>query len=109
MIPAWGKPEQRAKALAIVDSAYGAALAKVPDGLPKNQGIALGQAAAAAMLAARKVDGSSGPRSTRPGARPDSGGLTPTPCPRTRRSPTRLSLRAIGPRCFRSGARSCPS
>src|SRR5262245_12292467 len=59
VIPAWGKPEQRVKALAIVDAAYAAALAQVPDGLPKNQGIELGQAAAAAMLAARKADSSS--------------------------------------------------
>src|SRR5262245_43085730 len=59
VIPAWGKPEQRAKAMAIVDSAYSAALAQVPDGLPKSQGIELGQAAAAAMLTARKADGSS--------------------------------------------------
>ena len=43
VIPAWGKPEQRATALAIVDSAYGAALAKVPDGLPRNHGIASGR------------------------------------------------------------------
>jgi hypothetical protein len=60
VIPSWGKPEERAKALAIVDTAYAAALAKVSNGPPKDQGIALGQAAAAAMLAARKVDGSDG-------------------------------------------------
>ena len=36
VIPAWGKPEQREKALGIVDSAYASALAKVPDGLAKG-------------------------------------------------------------------------
>ena len=81
MIPAWGKPEQRAKALAIVDSAYGAALAKVPDGLPKNQGIALGQAAAAAMLAARKADGSSVPPQYTPGTAPGHWRPHPNPVP----------------------------
>ena len=80
-IPAWGKPEQRATALAIVDSAYGAALAKVPDGLPKNQGIALGQAAAAAMLAARKVDGSSVPPQYTPGSAPGQWRPHPNPVP----------------------------
>ena len=81
VIPAWGKPEQRAKALAIVDSAYGAALAKVPDGLPKNQGIALGQAAAAAMLAARKADGSSVPPQYTPGSAPGQWRPHPNPVP----------------------------
>ena len=38
VIPAWGKPEQRAKALAIVESAYAAALAKVPDGSAQEAG-----------------------------------------------------------------------
>jgi hypothetical protein len=58
LIPASGNPEQRAKARTLVDNAYSAALAKLPDGGPKQQGIAVGQAAAVAMLAARKADGS---------------------------------------------------
>jgi hypothetical protein len=57
-IPFWGRPEQREKALARVESAYRDALAKIPDGSAKEDGIALGQAAAKAMLAARKNDGS---------------------------------------------------
>jgi hypothetical protein len=70
VIPAWGKPEQRAKALAIVDGAYAAAIAKVPDGSPKKQGIAVGQAAAAAMLTARKADGSTAMSQYTPGTAP---------------------------------------
>src|SRR5262245_4787306 len=54
VIPTWGKPEQQAKALSIVETVYAAALAKVPEGPGKAQGVALGQAVAAAMLMARK-------------------------------------------------------
>jgi hypothetical protein len=81
VIPAWGKPEQRAKALAIVDSAYAAALAKAPDGLPKRQGIALGQAAAAAMLAARHADGSGASPQYTPGTAPGQWQAHPNPVP----------------------------
>ena len=58
VIPGWGKPDQQAKALAIVEVAYAAALAKIPEGSPKTNGITVGQAAALAMLTARKTDGS---------------------------------------------------
>jgi hypothetical protein len=70
VIPDWGEPEQRTKALATVESAYKAALAKLPDGLPKKHGLAVGQAAAAAMLAARKADGSSASSQYTPGMAP---------------------------------------
>jgi hypothetical protein len=81
VIPAWGKPEQRAKALAIVDGAYTAALGKVPDGLPKKHGISVGQAAAAAMLAARKLDGSSASSQYTPGTAPGKWRPHPNPVP----------------------------
>ena len=81
VIPAWGKPEQRAKALAIVDSAYNAALAKMPDGLPRNHGIAVGQAAAAAILAAREADGSTAPPQYTPGTAPGQWRPHPNPLP----------------------------
>jgi len=81
VIPSWGKPEQREKALGIVDSAYTAALEKVPDGLPKTQGIAVGQAAAAAMLAARKADGSSAAAQYTPGTAPGQWRPHPNPVP----------------------------
>jgi PAP2 superfamily len=81
IIPAWGKPEQRAKALAIVDGAYTAAIGKVPDGLAKKQGVSVGQAAAAAFLAARKVDGSSAPSQYTPGTAPGKWRPHPNPVP----------------------------
>jgi hypothetical protein len=45
-------------ALARVEADYSAALAAIPDGDPKDQGIALGQASAAAVIALRAGDGS---------------------------------------------------
>ena len=42
---------------ATLDAQYAASLATVPDGTPKTRGIAVGEAAAAAMLAARSGDG----------------------------------------------------
>jgi hypothetical protein len=44
-----------------VDAAYAAALGAIPDGRAKRQGVALGQAAAAAILAVRAGDGSDTP------------------------------------------------
>ena len=48
-------------AVAGVDDAYAAALGAIPDGRAKRQGVALGQAAAAAILALRAGDGSDTP------------------------------------------------
>jgi hypothetical protein len=48
-------------AVATVDAAYAAALGAIPDGRAKRQGLALGQAAAAAILARRAGDGSDTP------------------------------------------------
>ena len=81
VIPAWGKPEQRATALAAVDGAYTAAIGKVPDGPAKKHGISVGQAAAAAMLAARKVDGSSASSQYTPGTGPGKWRPHPNPVP----------------------------
>lgn len=81
IVPDWGKPEQRTKALAIIESAYTAALAKLPEGLAKKHGVAVGQAAAAAMLAARKTDGSSAPSQYTPGTAPGKWRLHPNPVP----------------------------
>jgi hypothetical protein len=47
--------------IASVETAYTAALAALPDGPAKTQGIAVGQAAAAAILARRAADGAVGP------------------------------------------------
>lgn len=81
VIPDWGKPEQHAKALAIVASAYTAALAKLPDGLAKKHGVAVGQAAAATMLASRKTDGSNAPSQYTPGTAPGKWRPHPNPVP----------------------------
>lgn len=48
-------------AVATVDAAYAAALGAIPDGRAKRQGVALGQAAAAAILVRRAADGSDTP------------------------------------------------
>ena len=45
----------------VLDAQYAASLAAVPDGMPKTRGIAVGEAAAAAMTAARTGDGRFGP------------------------------------------------
>jgi hypothetical protein len=41
----------------LVDAQYAASLAGIPDGVPKTRGIAVGEAAGAAMIAARTADG----------------------------------------------------
>jgi hypothetical protein len=46
---------------ALVDAQYAASLAGIADGLPKTRGIAVGEAAAAAMIAFRTADGRFGP------------------------------------------------
>ena len=56
VIPSFGTPEQRAKATSLLESAYAEALAAIPEGASKAQGVAVGQAAATAALAARKDD-----------------------------------------------------
>ena len=81
VIPAWGKPEQREKALGIVDSAYASALAKVPDGQPKDHGIAIGKATAKAILTARKADGSGAPSQYTAGTAPGQWRPHPNPIP----------------------------
>src|SRR6266536_3270042 len=52
---------------AFFDSRYAASLAGIPDGAPKINGIAIGQAAAAAILALRGADGSTAPMPYTPG------------------------------------------
>lgn len=54
-------PECVSAGLASVEADYATALAAIPDGAAKMQGIALGQASAAAILAARADDGSDTP------------------------------------------------
>jgi hypothetical protein len=57
LLPNYGTAAQRQKAQEMLDQAYAAALSKTPDSPQKGHGIAIGRAAATAMLTARKNDG----------------------------------------------------
>jgi hypothetical protein len=94
VIPSWGKPEQRAKALTLVETTYSADLAKLRDGLPKQQGIAIGQRVAAAMLAARQADGANAVVQYTPGTAP--GKWRPHPNPVPANPPIADSALAVG-------------
>jgi len=61
----------------ILDSEYQAALAGIPDGDAKDRGVAVGQAAAAAIIAPRSGDGSAAQVTYTPGTEP--GEWRPTP------------------------------
>ena len=81
LIPRYGSAAQQAKAAEIVDRAYAAALARLPDGPAKNHGIAAGQAAGAAMLALRKSDGAFAPAQYTAGTAPGQWRPHPNPVP----------------------------
>ena len=57
VIPSFGTPAQQAAAIAAANAALAASLAAIPDGAAKTHGIAVGRAAAAAMVAERSADG----------------------------------------------------
>jgi hypothetical protein len=81
VIPGWGMSQQRAKALSLVEAAYTAALAKLADGPARNAGSAVGKSAAAAILMARKNDGSSARAWYKPAGAPGSWRPHPNPVP----------------------------
>ena len=60
-----------------IDAAYTNSLSSIPDGASKDTGIAIGEAAAAAIIALRNSDGSSAPMPYTPGSGP--GVWIPTP------------------------------
>jgi hypothetical protein len=64
---------------AAINAAYGAALAAISDGPAKSAGIAAGEEAAAAVLAARADDGAAGPEKYKPHA--TAGTYVPTATP----------------------------
>jgi hypothetical protein len=106
LIPRYGSAAQQAKATEIVERAYAAALARLPDAPAKDHGIAAGRAAAEAMLAIRKSDGAFAPAQYTPVTAP--GQWRPT---RTRsRLIPRCRIRrwrwATCPRCSRNGGMS---
>ncbi len=57
VIPSFGTPAQQAAAIAAVNAAYASSIATIPDGPAKVEGITVGTAAAAAILALRAQDG----------------------------------------------------
>ena len=81
LIPRYGSAAQQTKAADLVDRAHREALARLPDGLAKNHGVATGQAAAAAILALRRWDGAFAPGQYTPGAAPGQWRPHPNPVP----------------------------
>jgi vanadium-dependent haloperoxidase-like protein len=77
----FGTPATQALAVAQVDAAYAAALAAIPDGLSKSDGIAIGQAAAAAILSLRSTDHATTLVTYTPGTQPGDWQPTPNPVP----------------------------
>jgi PAP2 superfamily len=77
----FGTPELHAMAVAQVDALYATVLAGIPDGPPKSDGIAIGQAAAAAILARRSTDHATTLVTYTPGTRPGDWQPTPNPVP----------------------------
>jgi hypothetical protein len=77
----FGAPEQHARAKERTETAYAAALAKIPEGRAKQDGIAVGKAAAAAMLALRKSDGATATVAYAPGTLPGQWRPHPNPVP----------------------------
>jgi hypothetical protein len=79
--PQFGTPALQAAAIAQVDASYAATLAGIPDGLAKSDGIAIGMAAAAAVVALRTTDHATTPVAYTPGTRPGDWQPTPNPVP----------------------------
>jgi len=86
---------------AAVDTAYQAALAKIPDGPAKTAGIAVGDQAAAAVLAMRADDGAAAAESYRPAT--TAGVYVPTVVPVVSVWPQRKPWLLASPAQFRPG------
>ena len=95
VIPSFGQPPQRTDALAMVEEAYRAALAGIPDSPAKANGIAVGQAAGRrCWRCARTMAPPHAPYT--PGTAPASGGRTRTPIRRIRLSRIRKPAPGYG-------------
>jgi hypothetical protein len=79
--PGFGTPATQAAAVSQADAAYTAALAAIPDSPAKTSGIAVGQAAAQAILARRSADRATTPVTYTPGTQPGDWQPTPNPVP----------------------------
>jgi hypothetical protein len=84
-----------------IDGAYQAALAKIGDGPAKASGIAVGEQAAAAILASRAEDGAGAPETYRP--QTTAGVYVPTVTPAATQWPQRKPWLMTGPSQFRPG------
>ena len=67
VVSSFGTPAQKGAALALVEQAYSASLARVTDSPARNKGVAVGRAAGTAMLALRKDDGATRDAAYTPG------------------------------------------
>ncbi len=79
--PGFGTPATQALAVAQIDAERDAELAAVANGFRKIQGIAIGQAAAAAILLLRSIDHSTTLVTYTPGTQPGDWQPTPNPIP----------------------------
>jgi hypothetical protein len=77
----FGTPEQQAKGKERADATFAAALTTIPEGRSRRDGIAVGQAAAAAMLSLRKADGATVQVAYTPGTQPGQWRPHPNPVP----------------------------
>jgi len=84
-----------------IEAWYGEALAKIPDGAQRNLGIALGEKAAAAVMALRADDGASAPETYRPLTAP--GSYVPTVTPAAPQWPDRKPWTLASAKQFRPG------
>jgi len=84
-----------------IEAAYADALGKVPDGPPRAAGIAVGEKAAAAVLAMRAEDGAAAAETYRPQATP--GAYVPTAIPAAPQWPGRRPWLMASPDQFRPG------
>ena len=106
VVNSFGTPAQKGAALALVEQAYATSIARVTAGPARNQGVAVGRAAGAAMLTLRKDDGATRDAPYTPGMGPGKWRPHPNPVPPTR--PSRIPTRRAGtrPRSFRAGEAS---
>src|SRR4030095_12364615 len=79
--PGFGTAALQAAAVTQVDAQYASLLANIPTGISKSDGIAIGQAAAAAILALRSTDHATDFVAYTPGTRPGDWQPTPHPVP----------------------------
>jgi hypothetical protein len=80
-LPQFGSPANQALAVAQIDAAYTTALTGISDGPAKSDGIAVGQAAAAAIITLRSTDHATTLVTYTPGAQPGDWVPTPNPVP----------------------------